>query len=1663
MVEEGQTGIRTIETKETYADGQLIKSEEVSNAITTAPVPQIVHIGTKPVTEVPSTAPGHEVPAITIKEETVSRTEVLAFETQEVYDNSLAEGVRQVVQEGKTGIRTIETKETYADGQLIKSEEVSNAITTAPVPQIVHIGVKKSDVLTTETEQRTELIQPETVYTSDAALYTDEEMVLHPGSAGEKLITTTYQLLNGVRLPQPTVTETITKEVVNRHIARGTKPIQGTESQTHQEEVSYPTEYVLSDQLFENEEQVIQPGVNGSKEITTTYVTIKGVRQPHPTVTEKVVKEPTKKIVARGTKKKIEEVPTVVITQLTKDLDAKSVTVSYQLTNPSNNFRQAIALLYDGEQLVQEVSINDANGSLTLTGLDYYKNYTLKTRVHFTMAEEAKESIQESIRQFELEYKKIEIKDIDAAVLYRRKNGVYLAQNYLSDLPENLEDVFVKVTSDRFKDLYLPVTSMVPETIEGQDYFKITSSFDELVQDNGQRYKANHDFYVPKVIPEAGTYLSFTELINAIRANPSGTFKLGADLDASELAVGDVAAYITETFQGTLIGENNGRKYAIHNLKAPLFKRISGATIQQLDLKNGQITTNNIEIGALASFAVNARVEDVSVQSTISGRRLMGGLFYHLDQSTVSNVSFRGSIKTNGPAESQLGGIAAKSTGSYIDRAYVDATISALGSANHTVGGIAGLLTGARNATRTNVTNSVVTGEIINQGSSQMFGGIFGNNQGGWTLGRVDNVISTAKLTNANPIYGVAGQANTTVLNAYANLVDSDNPQITLLTQEELSTKEASFGITTNLEDSTPLKNNSYSVDYLKVDGAKPELVTAYYNMEKLLPFYNKELLVRYANKLAVTDKLNRVRLLDVVPMKDGSILANLYAEKANLNKLMLHYEDGSVDYKQVQFKEDFANQHVVEYRILDSELIYTPETFLSSRSTLITSLSTLLQSVDMQSDAVKSVLGISATDASQTVDNLYLQPTFAHVQSNIATYLGKLFASSLNGQGQAAENHFYQTIADNKEAFLLGLSYLDRWYNIQYGDLNTKDLTIFEPDFFGNESKSAFETIITLGKSGYASLRPRNNVTTYATNLAQQTGKASLFDFVETYRERFLPDKTNNQWFKETSKAYIVESKSQVEAALAKQNAATKHSVYAVEVYDKITNPSWRFRQMLLPLLTLPEETIYIISNMNTISFGSFERYKDIVNKPETKSEVRAMVDQAAIWQRDHVDFWYKILDETNREKLFASVMNTDSFKLIDKTGQVAYRTLQSDIASIQNFFGPVDKWYRDNGLTAYANGTETHFVNAGMLYQDGTSLYTHEMVHNQDGNIYFQGNGRRPGQGAELFALGLLQNVYNLSEPVFGINTYLTGAESATRVHPIDPVNRYTNVEDLNTYARHMMDAIYLLDYLEGTAILSKSDAMKKQWLRKIENYYMVTDGKNNHAGNQIRLLTDQEVSQLQNFMDLVDHSIITRRNYSNEATLNRNGYYQARLFAPIYSALDNPYGAPGDMMFRRMAFELLAEKGFVDGFIPYVSNQLGEAAKASGSTIYDNWSKKTIGLITDQHVFDHIFKGEYTSWTDFKKKMYQERIDKTDKLKPFTIQYEIGKPNSTKEVVISTYADMVRLMKEAMDSDASEDRIFYSTNYVANSRVNALKHKLYSAMLQSTDDFKQSIFHP
>ena len=1435
-----------------------------------------------------------------------------------------------------------------------------------------------------------------------------------------------------------------------------------TRNRTEIQNIPYATEEIQDPTLLKNRRETERQGQAGTRTIQyEDYIVDGNVVETKELSRTEVA--PVKEIVKVGTLVKVK--PTVEIANLTKAENKKSITVSYNLTDTTSAYVSAKAQIFQGDQLIKEMDIENPAKAQVISGLDYYTPYTLKTRLTYNLGENDEQSTETSTQAFQLDYKKIEIKDIDSVELYGKENDRYRRYLSLSEAPTDTAKYFVKIKSDKFKEMYIPVKS-ITENTDGT--YKVTAAVDQLVEEGAEGYKEDYTFNVAKSKAEQpGVYTSFKQLVTAIQSNLAGVYKLAADMTADEVGLPEnQTSYIKGEFTGTLVGTEGSKAYAIYDLKKPLFDILKNATVKDLDLKNTQV--DSIEnAAAVAKTADNATISNVAVEGKVSGRKSVAGLVVDATNTRIENSSFSGKLIANHADNNAnyAGGIVGKLTGgnSKVDRAKVDAIIStASRNNNQTAGGIAGKLENGALVTR-----SVTTGKILNGQGYPRVGGIVGST---YPRGRVDNVVSNMNVGDG---YATTGDqfGSADVKNAITSVENKKQDNfVRKVTKEEVDAKITSYGITVTLDDTgQDLKANSKEVDYTALSKAQVERKVAYNNIEKLMPFYNKELVVYYGNKVATTDKLYTTELLDVVPMNGNEVVTDINNKKNSINRVMLHYKDNTVEYLDVTFKENFTNSQVVEYNVADKGYIFTPEAFVSDYTAITNNVLSELQNVMFSSEATKKVLGAVNNAA---LDNLYLDREFEEVKTNIAEHLRKVLAmdKSINTTGDGVVEYVSEKIKNNKEAFMLGLTYMNRWYNINYDSLNTKDLSVYKFDFNGNNEASTLDTIIALGNSGLENLRGPNTTGLYASTLAPLKGEDSVFDFVEAYRRLFLPNKTNNEWFKDNTKAYIVEAKSDIEEVREKQVSPTADKKYSIGVYDRISAPSWGYKSMILPLLTMKEESLYAISTLSTLAFGSYERYRDrgadgvILSGEALRQYVRGKVDQSAKWQRDHYDIWYRVLAPKFKERLYRAVPVTDAFEVKDTNGRGYWATLsEKNIDSIYSFFGPVGKYHTPRpNAGAYATGVEAYFVIDRLLDQYGTSVYSHEMVHNSDSSIYFEGNGRREGQGAELYALGLLQSADSVDKEAIVLNTIFKGdKDSKTRLHTYDPTARFTSEEEIQHYLHGMYDVLYTLDAMEANAVLTQTDAVKKQWFRKIENYYVRDDkyNKDTHAGNKVRPLTDEEVTRLTTLNSLIENDIINRRAYQNETQYGRNGYYTISMFSPIYAGLSNPNGAPGDVMFRKTAFELYAEKGYHKGFLPYVSNQYAADALAEGSKTYSSWFRRDVALVTDNLVLKKVFDNRYPNWAEFKKDMFNQRISKQNNLKVITIQYELDKPNSTKEVTISSAQEMQALIDAAVAHDVKN--LKRATENVPSSWVHLLKQKIYNAYLRSTDDFRESIY--
>ena len=182
----------------------------------------------------------------------------------------------------------------------------------------------------------------ETIYKDDNTLDKGIEATETEGTNGVKEITTTYTVINGVRQDNPKVEEKVTKEKTDKVVRRGTK-VTSSETKRSTQNIPFETIYKDDNTLDKGKEVVITEGINGTKEITTTYTVINGVRQDNPKVEEKVTKEKIDKVVRRGTKVSTTTTPELPnntnkpINSSTSDSKPNTVTPTDKPVNSSTN------------------------------------------------------------------------------------------------------------------------------------------------------------------------------------------------------------------------------------------------------------------------------------------------------------------------------------------------------------------------------------------------------------------------------------------------------------------------------------------------------------------------------------------------------------------------------------------------------------------------------------------------------------------------------------------------------------------------------------------------------------------------------------------------------------------------------------------------------------------------------------------------------------------------------------------------------------------------------------------------------------------------------------------------------------------------------------------------------------------------------------------------------------------------------------------------------------------------------------------------------------------------------------------------------------------------------------------------------------------------------
>ena len=1704
IVTAGVNGQRRIVTKVSMVNGQEVR-EVIEDQVVQNPVSQVIAVGTKKEvqpapTPVPQTEPSHQVakgtqeagkegqaltqPKLTEAIVESKGTQEAGKEGQALTQPELPEakveskGTQEVGKEGQAltqpelpeaKVESKGTQEVGKEGQSLTQPELPEAKVESKGTQeagkegqaLVQDQLPEYKVTEgTLVETSTTDLDYKTETTEDPTKYTDEETVVRNGEKGSQVTKTTYKTVEGVKTDQVLSTSTeVTKEPVNQQVSRGTKPIDGTFVEESLEKIPFEEKIEEDAQLKKGLEVVAQEGKEGQKKITKTFKTIKGVKtEDAPKVTEEVIEAPQDRILKRGTKSF--EKPVLTLTAVeSKDLKRIS-DVKYSLENPSKAAIKSITLtLKKGDEIVKTLNVSPDNLTSSLTDLQYYKEYKIETKMVYDRGEGDEEVVlnEEPLR---IDLKKVEIKNIkETSLMSVDADGNETDTSLLTEKPADVAPLYLRVTTHDNKVTRLAVDKIEEVEKDGKTLYKVTAKAPDLVQRNADNTLSEEyvHYFEKQKAHEGDVYYSFDDLVKAMQKDPTGTFKLGSNINAANVKPAG-KSYVTNAFKGTLTS-TDGNKFTISNMNRPLFGDIVGGTVKDLLLENVNIDMSGTDrIAPIANVIKNnATVENIKVTGNVVGNNDVSGVINKIDGSgKLSNVAFIGKVHAAGNRGGYLTGIVGENWKGIVEKAYVDAEIT--GNKAKAAGIVYSSQNGGNNNTlgkEGTLRNSVAKGSIELK-EAVMSGGLLGTN---WALGAIEDNITMMKVKTGEMVFGHSDidaddyftysrtKRNYSVEGVSEGKTTYKNSKkIPSITKEKADELIAKMGITADKFESTlPIEDKLNNIvskadQYKNIDDYDASRELAYRNVEKLQPFYNKEWIVNQGNKLAADSPLMTKEVLSVTAMKGNDFVTDL----TDADHILVHYADKTKDIFTISPKDSQVKQ-VKEYSVAElGEVVYTPNMVVKDRADLISAIESKLSPVELQSDPIYQHLGRTGGNKVNAIKDLYLEESFKYVKDNLTQFVTKLVENEdhqLNTD-EAAKRALIKKIDDNKAAVLLGLSYLNRYYGVKFDDFNIKELMLFKPDFYG-KNVNVLDFLIKVG-SKESNIKGDRTLEAYRETIGGVIGIGELNSFLDYNMRLFTSDTDLNDWFIKATKdnVYIVEPKTTTPEFADKKHRA----------YEGLNNDV--HGKMILPLLNLKDAHMFLISTYNTMAYSSFEKYGK--NTEAEREAFKAEINKVAKGQQNYLDFWSRLSLDKVRNQLLKSnnmvptpVLDNQNYKGIS-TDKYGHTNSGKDVAPIRELYGPTGRYHATDwrmGAVARIYGNpykddSVFFMVTDMISDFGISAFTHETTHVNDRMVYLGGSRHREGTDLEAFAQGMLQSPAETSPngdfKALGLNMAYERPNDGNQWYNTNP-NDLTSRAEIDHYMKGFNDTLMLLDYLEGEAVLDKgSKELNNAWFKKVAKKLRNANTKNQY--DEVRDLNAEEKEyNLTSVNDLVDKNFMTKHGPGN-GTYDPTGFGSAYVTVPITAGIyggNTSEGAPGSMSFKHNTFRMWGYFGYEKGFLNYASNMLKNESKQAGHA--------TLG---DDFIIKKVSDGKFNTLEDWKKEYFKEVVDKAKAgFNPVTID----------GTTYSSYDDLKNAFATAVD----KDKATLNNGSVKFDNTVSLKEKLFKKLLQQTNSFKTSIF--
>ena len=1699
VIRAGVAGERTILTEVTTVDGKEDRQVK-SNTVTLEPISEIIVVGTK----VESTSiPSEGAPSLVeVKPELEVTTEAVAYDTIHQDDPDLLKGETRLIRAGVAGERTILTEVTTVDGKEVRRVK-SNTVTLEPVTEIIAVGTKVESTSIPsegapslvedkpELEVTTEAVAYETIHQDDPDLLKDQTRVIQAGVAGERTILTEVTTVDGKEVRQ-VKSNTLTVEPISEIIAVGTKveststPSEDTpnlvevkpELEITAETIAYDIIHQDDPDLLKGETRLVRAGVAGERTILTEVTTVDG-KETRKQVSNEVTTAPVTEIIAVGTRVESTSIPsegTPSLVEEKSEIEVTTEAVAYDtiyqddpdlLKGQTRVIQAGIA----GERtILTEVTTVDGKEdrqvkSNTVTLAPVTEIIAVGTKVEFTsIPSEGTPSLVEVKPELEITtevvaYDTLHQDDPDllkgqTRIIQAGLSGerTILTEVMIVDGKENRKQVSNEVTTAPVTEI-IAVGTKVDSTsipsegtsslVEVKPELEVTTetvAYDTLHQDDPDLLKGQIRLIQSGVTGER------TILTEVTKVDGKETRKVVSN-EVTTSPVSEIIAVGTKV-ESTSIPSEGAPSLVEEKPELEVTREpVPYETIQKEDpdLLKGQ--TRVIRAGVAGERTILTEV------TTFDGKENRKLASNEITRAPVSEIILVGTKKEPLPVpqpkiETQI--IPYKTI-------YQADDSQEVGSRKTKTHGVNGQV-----ETTTRYTRDQTSGQIAESSTSKTL------------VEKVDEII----LVGSKPSVETKIIANKTIYEA--------DPTLPYQTEKvAISGKEGSEKTTTTYQVDTQTgqvterdhqKEVTVPIDKVMKVGNVEIVVTPIPIKEERRqdPTLDKDL--EKVESQGEPGETTTTRVYEVNP-QTGEMLSHTETStvtKAMKPKVILV---GTKENKPHLLPVNTELENAIDVRPASQgmkavDLLSNPYVTNALRPNIL-GRDVISKKIELKKtnptitdEEVKEVL------RKEYLERLSIKDALEETKKTLDTDLKKVVAHSLSVLGNTAETRskVQADLEANKEKILLGLTYINRFYNIDFGKTNIRDILAYNPSSFGKKVTS-LEWLTSLGSMSYDEMKLVNSPRTFETYFGKVTDKSSLLDFLDYNRTTFT-SMDGDTWLKDATKAIVVEKKS---------NEKTDENV---SLYTKLTSDPAKYgaepqqidnrkqynMATLLGLVNIKEPSIYAITNMATVSYGNIGTYMDTSLAQSNPSQynteldkVKALVELTAERQAAYVDTLYRITKKDNQSKLVTNRLIVDTMKkYTSKQNAGIKETWSKEFGSeadkgVKDFMSPLGMYSPPQSVGAEANGAGVRYFIDRVLDDRGSATYSHEMTHLLDRTVLFNNYGRRDGTGAEFYARGIFENSYTPeTDSYFNLNFVYDESDKDSFYNKTP--ERFKSAADLKEYMHGSFDVLYTLDYLEAEASRGLSAADKAVYFKQLlpsatsgsrtPVSYPNPSVKPSHQSEEIKALTEADASKLGDVHSLIDNHIVVNRyiikGFTATGKVDANGYYTVDMFDTIYGVNENDKGMSGDISFRKQAFELMAALGYYEGFVPYVSNQ------------YKQDAEKENRPLSDQYIFEKILAGK--TYAQFKKEQMDERIANISKLKPITIDYK------GKQEVISSPERMKQLMEEAVKEDLAQIKagnISQKQYRFIETPVQKLKKAIYKAYLKESNEFRNSIY--